>query len=74
VDVVLSKGGITSATNLSDGLGAQEANVVGPVAPGVSLWSVVPPEGGRISYVVFPGNVGSDDALADVVDMLAPRR
>ncbi|HEY3947325.1 MAG TPA: four-carbon acid sugar kinase family protein [Solirubrobacteraceae bacterium] len=74
VDVVLSKGGITSAVNLSDGLGAQEADVIGPVAPGISLWRVMTPEGRPMSYVVFPGNVGADDALADVVDMLAPER
>jgi uncharacterized protein YgbK (DUF1537 family) len=74
VDVVLSKGGITSAINLSHGLGAQEADVIGPVAPGIALWSVMTPERRRVSYVVFPGNVGADEALADVVDMLAPER
>jgi uncharacterized protein YgbK (DUF1537 family) len=72
VDVVLSKGGITSAVNLSDGLGALEADVIGPLADGISLWRVTTPEGERMSYVVFPGNVGGDDALADVVEMLAP--
>ena len=71
VDVVLSKGGITSAVNLSDGLGAQEADVIGPLADGISLWRVTTPEGERMSYVVFPGNVGGDEALAAVVDMLA---
>lgn len=72
VDVVLSKGGITSAINLRHGLGAQSAQVIGPVTPGISLWSVTLPEGVAMSYVVFPGNVGSDDALVDVVDLLAP--
>ena len=37
-DVLLSKGGITSAVNVRDGLGAERAQIVGPVAPGVSLW------------------------------------
>jgi uncharacterized protein YgbK (DUF1537 family) len=72
VDVVLSKGGITSAINLGRGLGARSAEVVGPVAPGISLWRVTLPEGTGMSYVVFPGNVGGDDALVDVVDLLAP--
>jgi uncharacterized protein YgbK (DUF1537 family) len=72
VDVVVSKGGITSAVNLSEGLGAQEADVIGPLVDGISLWRATTPEGARMSYVVFPGNVGGDDALADVVDMLAP--
>jgi uncharacterized protein YgbK (DUF1537 family) len=72
VDVVLSKGGITSAINLRRGLGVESAQVVGPLAPGISLWQVTLPEGTPMSYVVFPGNVGGDDALVDVVDLLAP--
>jgi uncharacterized protein YgbK (DUF1537 family) len=72
VDIVLSKGGITSAINLRRGLGAESAQVIGPVAPGISLWHVTTPEGAAMSYVVFPGNVGDDDALVDVVDLLAP--
>jgi len=72
VDVVLSKGGITSAINLRRGLGAESAQVIGPVAPGISLWHVTLPEGAAMSYVVFPGNVGGDDALVDVVERLAP--
>src|SRR6185437_4947279 len=72
VDVVLSKGGITSAINLRCGLGAESAHVVGPLAPGISLWQVTVPEGAAMSYVVFPGNVGGDDALVEVVDLLAP--
>jgi uncharacterized protein YgbK (DUF1537 family) len=72
VDVVLSKGGITSAINLSEGLGAMEADVLGPIAPGISLWRVATPQGAGISYVVFPGNVGGEDTLSNIVDMLAP--
>jgi uncharacterized protein YgbK (DUF1537 family) len=72
VDVVLSKGGITSAINLRRGLGAESAHVVGPLTPGISLWQVTVPEGPAMAYVVFPGNVGGDDALVDVVDLLAP--
>jgi uncharacterized protein YgbK (DUF1537 family) len=72
VDVVLSKGGITSAINLRRGLGVESAQVIGPVAPGISLWQVTLPEGTPMSYVVFPGNVGGDDALVEVVDLLAP--
>jgi uncharacterized protein YgbK (DUF1537 family) len=72
VDIVLSKGGITAAINLRRGLGAESAQVIGPVAPGISLWQVTVPEGAAMAYVVFPGNVGGDDALVDVVDQLAP--
>ena len=46
------------------------AEVLGPLVPGVALWRV---DGrrGSVDYVVFPGNVGDDGALADVVDLLA---
>jgi uncharacterized protein YgbK (DUF1537 family) len=66
-DVVLAKGGITSAVTLRVGLGATSALVVGPVADGIALWSVVRPDRADVPYVVFPGNVGSDRTLADLV-------
>ncbi len=69
-DVLLSKGGITSAVNVSDGLGAERAQIVGPVAPGVSLWLAHEPGGGDRPVIVFPGNVGSADTLAELVDRL----
>jgi uncharacterized protein YgbK (DUF1537 family) len=68
-DVVVSKGGITSAINAAEGFGARRAHVVGPVAPGISLWRLPAPEGPR-PFIVFPGNVGDDDALAYLVDQL----
>lgn len=70
--LVLAKGGITSAVTAHVGLEATGADVLGPLVPGVALWRV---EGrrGTVDYVVFPGNVGDDETLADVVDMLAPR-
>jgi len=66
-DVVVSKGGITSAVNVRHGMGARRAHVVGPVAPGVSLWRI-PVQGAERPFVVFPGNVGGPAALADLVD------
>jgi uncharacterized protein YgbK (DUF1537 family) len=69
-DVLLSKGGITSAVNVSDGLGAERAQIVGPVAPGVSLWLAHEPEGEDRPVIVFPGNVGDEGTLAELVDRL----
>ena len=66
-DVVLTKGGITSAVTLRIGLGTTTAFVVGPVADGVALWRVSRPGKETVPYIVFPGNVGSDGALADIV-------
>ena len=65
--VLLAKGGITSAVTLRDGVGAAEADVVGPVEPGVSLWSARWPDGALLDYLVVPGNVGDDDLLARLV-------
>jgi len=63
-ELVLFKGGITSAVGVRDGLGARLATVEGPVRPGVALWRL---QSGR-RCLIFPGNVGGDDALADLVD------
>jgi uncharacterized protein YgbK (DUF1537 family) len=71
--VIVSKGGITSAVNVREGLGATEALVVGPLADGVALWRVGV-DGGDVDLVVFPGNVGGKDALADLVDGLVEAR
>ena len=68
-DVIVSKGGITSAVNVREGLKATEALVVGPLADGVALWRVGV-EGAEVDVVVFPGNVGDEQALADLVEGL----
>ena len=66
-DVIVAKGGITSAVTLRDGVGAAEAEVVGPVEPGVSRWSARWSGGEPLDYVVVPGNVGDDELLARLV-------
>lgn len=64
---VLAKGGITSSDVATESLRADRAWVRGSLLPGiVSLWA--PTSGPPL--VVFPGNVGDEDALADVVDRL----
>lgn len=70
VDVVVSKGGITSAINVREGLEGGLAEVVGPLRDGVSLWSVETPERQAMPFVVFPGNVGSDEELAELVEAI----
>jgi uncharacterized protein YgbK (DUF1537 family) len=62
--LVVAKGGVTSAVTLREGVGAAEAEVVGPVEPGVALWSARWPDGSPLDYLVVPGNVGDDDVLA----------
>ena len=64
---LVAKGGITSHDVALKGLGIQIARVVGQVEPGVPVWRAG--QGSRfpdMHYVVFPGNVGDDDALLRV--------
>ncbi|GGG58502.1 hypothetical protein GCM10011374_21660 [Kocuria dechangensis] len=71
---VVAKGGITSHEIAHRALGIRRATVVGQFFPGqISLFEPVDaPEDTRGGpYVVFPGNVGGESALADVVDVLA---
>lgn len=65
--VIVAKGGITSAVTMREGVGADVADVVGPVLAGVSLWSACWTDGVPLEYLVVPGNVGGDDLLLDLV-------
>jgi uncharacterized protein YgbK (DUF1537 family) len=68
---VIAKGGITSSDIATRALHIDRAWTRGPVLDGiVSLWQAVSGPAAGIPYVVFPGNVGDDDALADVVSRL----
>lgn len=68
---VLAKGGITSSDTATDGLGIRRAWCRGTMLPGiVSLWQPVSGPAAGIPFIVFPGNVGDDHALADVVGAL----
>jgi uncharacterized protein YgbK (DUF1537 family) len=51
----------------------KRALVVGQAAPGVPLWRCDEPNSryAGVPYVVFPGNVGGEDALADLVERWA---
>ncbi len=70
---VIAKGGITSHEVAARGLGIRAADVVGQIFD--SKVSIVrathAPERSRgLPYVIFPGNVGAVDALADAVGRL----
>lgn len=51
----------------------KRAMVIGQAAPGVPLWRCDEPTSRHtgVPYVVFPGNVGSDDTLAELVERWA---
>ena len=66
---VIAKGGITSSDMATKGLKMKCATVVGQAAPGVPLWECDEDSSkwAGIPYIVFPGNVGSESTLYDVV-------
>ncbi len=68
---VLGKGGITSSDLATAGMNVRAARVLGQVLPGVPVWKLG--SGSRwpgVTYVVFPGNVGDEQAVARVVQLL----
>ena len=71
VEVVVSKGGITSADVASIGLGAKSATVLGQVLPGVSVWKLTAADDRELLYIVVPGNVGEPDTLERVLSSLS---
>ena len=65
---LISKGGITSNDTLSKGLMLRTSRVVGQIRAGCSV-VLCPDDHPRYPHlpvVIFPGNVGGDDALAEV--------
>jgi len=68
---VLAKGGITSSDVATQALGVRRALVLGQVLAGVPVWQLGPEtKYPNVPYIVFPGNVGGEQALAEVVAML----
>ena len=70
---LISKGGITSNDVLSSGLALRTSRVVGQILPGCSV-VCCPSDHPRypdLPVVIFPGNVGDDQALATAYGRLA---
>lgn len=69
---ILAKGGITSSDVATRGLNIFRAMVLGQILPGVPVWQAG--EESRypnIPYIVFPGNVGTESSITDIVRELA---
>jgi len=72
IGFLISKGGITSNDTLSKGLALRTSRVVGQIRAGCSV-VLCPDDHPRfpnLPVVIFPGNVGGDDALAEVYGTL----
>jgi len=73
IGFLISKGGITSNDTLSKGLALRTARVLGQIRAGCSV-VICPddhPRFPQLPVVIFPGNVGGDEALAEVYEILA---
>ncbi len=65
---IIAKGGITSSDLATKALRVKRAQVLGQILPGIPVWQLddTSAEPGLI-YVVFPGNVGGVEAVAEAV-------
>ena len=68
---LVAKGGITSSDIGVKGLNVRRAMVMGQIQPGIPVWEL----GSEsrfpgLPYIIFPGNVGTDDTLKKVVEIL----
>ncbi|PKX93797.1 uncharacterized protein P174DRAFT_441047 [Aspergillus novofumigatus IBT 16806] len=67
---IIAKGGITSSDAATKGLNIKRAMIVGQAAPGVPLWRCDEPTSRHqgVPFVVFPGNVGGESTLCELVE------
>ncbi|HZQ09210.1 MAG TPA: four-carbon acid sugar kinase family protein [Anaerolineae bacterium] len=69
---ILAKGGITSSDIATEALGVKRAMVLGQILPGVPVWELgAESRYPGLTYIVFPGNVGGPNAIADIVAQLS---
>lgn len=67
---LIAKGGITSNDVATKGLGVKRAMIVGQIQPGIPVWHLgTETKFPGMHYVVYPGNVGTIDGLADAVEV-----
>lgn len=68
---LVAKGGITSSDIATQGLNIKRAVVMGQALPGVPVWKTGPESKyPGMSYIIFPGNVGDDNALVKIQQKL----
>ena len=68
---IVAKGGITSSDVGTKSLQVRKAMVMGQICPGVPVWKLgEESKFPGMPYVIFPGNVGSEETLTDAVRKL----
>ncbi len=69
---LVAKGGITSHDILTKGLEIERARVLGQILPGVpAVRTGADNRFPNMPYIIFPGNVGSEEALKEVFEKLS---
>jgi uncharacterized protein YgbK (DUF1537 family) len=68
---IIAKGGITSSDVGVKALRAKKALVLGQAAAGIPVWRTGPESKfPGLSYIIFPGNVGSETTLREIAEEL----
>ncbi|MCC6170259.1 MAG: hypothetical protein IT329_23775, partial [Caldilineaceae bacterium] len=68
---LVAKGGITSSDIATKALGIRRALVLGQILPGVPVWQTgAESRYPGLPYIVFPGNVGGEQALVEIASSL----
>lgn len=65
---IIAKGGITSSDIGTKGLGVKRALVAGQIKSGIPVW--ITDENSKfpeIPYIIFPGNVGNNQTLKEII-------
>lgn len=71
---IIAKGGITSSDIGTNGLHVKKATVAGQIRPGIPVWTTdAESKFPGLSYVIFPGNVGTKTDLKEIVEMLSKK-
>lgn len=69
---ILTKGGITSSDIATKSLGVERVIAQGQIINGVTVWKLgTETKFPGLSQIIFPGNVGSEKSLAEIIDKLA---
>ncbi len=68
---LLAKGGITSNDIAIKGLGMKRSIVLGQIEAGIPVWEMgEETKHPKLTYIVFPGNVGNENSLLNITQKL----
>lgn len=68
---IISKGGITSSDIATKGLNVKRAEVLGQALKGIPVWKLgLETKFANMPYIIFPGNVGDNNALNQLTKLL----